>query len=215
MKTKRGFQLYTGMWMFAVLLLAVMLLWNAGDARIINYAGLVRGATQRLVKEEMNGKPDDELIARLDGIIYDLQTGKGDYGLTKNSNKQFQKQLSELNGIWENMKDEINSVRSGSTSDVRLYDLSQQHFELADRLVMQAEQDSNHKLIGFILVYFFILFLSIVVFLIVNKRNQRKLETAISTDKLTGLLNRRALNLLPQACCASRQKANLLLLHLI
>ena len=78
MKTKRGFQLYTGMWLLAVLLLVVMLLWNVGDARIINYAGLVRGATQRLVKEEMSGKPDDELIARLDGIIYDLQTGKGE-----------------------------------------------------------------------------------------------------------------------------------------
>lgn len=190
MKTKRGFQLYTGMWLLAVLLLVVMLLWNVGDARIINYAGLVRGATQRLVKEEMSGKPDDELIARLDGIIYDLQTGKGEYGLTKNNNKQFQEQLYELDGIWKNIKDEINFVRSGNTSDTRLYDLSQQHFEMADRLVLQAEQDSNHKLISFILVYFFILFLSIVVFLIVNKRNQRKLETAVSTDKLTSLLNR-------------------------
>ena len=66
MRTKRGFQLYTGMWLLAVLLLVVMLLWNVGDARIINYSGLVRGATQRLVKEEMNSKPDDELIVRLD-----------------------------------------------------------------------------------------------------------------------------------------------------
>ena len=81
-------------------------------------------------------------------------------------------------------------MRTGSTPDAKLYDLSQQHFEMADRLVLQAELDSNHKLISFILVYFFILFLSIIIFLIVNKRNQRKLETAISTDKLTGLLNR-------------------------
>ena len=95
-----------------------------------------------------------------------------------------------MNGVWENIKDEINFVRSGSASDARLYDLSQQHFEMADRLVLRAEQDSNHKLISFILVYFFILFLSIIIFLIVNRRNQRKLETAVSTDKLTGLLNR-------------------------
>lgn len=189
MRTKRGFQLYTGMWLLAVLLLAVMLLWTVGDARIINYSGLVRGATQRLVKEEMNGMPDDELIARLDGIIYDLQTGKGDFGLTKSSDKEFQKQLSELNEIWGRIKDEIYSVRSGN-ADAGLYDLSQRHFEMADRLVMQAEQDSNHKLVNFILVYFLILFLSIAVFFIVNRRNQKKLETAASTDKLTGLLNR-------------------------
>lgn len=190
MRTKRGFQLYTGMWLLAVLLLIMMLLWNAGDARIINYSGLVRGATQRLVKEEMNGRPDDELITRLDGIIYDLQTGRGDYGLAKNNNKDFQNRLSELNEIWKDMKDEITSVRSGSTSDERLYELSQQHFEMADQLVLRAEQNSNHKLISFISVYFLILLLSIAVFVIVNKRNQKKLETATSTDKLTGLLNR-------------------------
>ncbi len=205
MRTKRGFQLYTGMWGLAVLLLIVMLLWNAGDARIINYAGLVRGATQLLVKEEMNGKPDDELIERLDGIIYDLKTGKGEYGLSKNGDKQFQKQLYELNEIWEDIKDEINFVRSGTTSDAKLFDLSQQHFEMADRLVMQAEQDSNHKLTSFILVYFFILLLSIVVFLIVNIRNQRKLKMAESTDKLTGLLNRAGFE--PAAANLLRQQA--------
>ena len=79
MRTKRGFQLYTGMWVIAVLLLVVMLWRNVGDARIINYSGLVRGATQRLVKEELDGQPDDELIARLNGIIYDLRTGEGAY----------------------------------------------------------------------------------------------------------------------------------------
>lgn len=189
MRTKRGFQLYTGMWLLAVLLLALMLIRTVGDARIINYSGLVRGATQRLVKEEMNDKPDDELIVQLDGIIYDLQTGKGDFGLTKNNDKEFQRQLSELNGVWSSIKDEIYAVRSGR-SKLELYTLSQQHFEMADRLVLQAEQDSNHKLVNFILVYFLILLLSIAVFFIVNKRNEKTLETAVSTDKLTGLLNR-------------------------
>lgn len=32
--------------------------------------------------------------------------------------------------------------------------------------------------------------LSIAVFFVVNKRNEKTLETAVSTDKLTGLLNR-------------------------
>mgnify|MGYP000744985677 CR=1 FL=1 len=38
-----------------------------GNARVINYTGVVRGATQRLVKEELKGRADDALIARLDG----------------------------------------------------------------------------------------------------------------------------------------------------
>ena len=37
-----------------------------GNAKVINYAGIVRGATQRLVKEELNGIPNDLLIEKLD-----------------------------------------------------------------------------------------------------------------------------------------------------
>ena len=48
-----------------------------GNARVINYTGVVRGATQRLVKEELEGHRDDALISRLDGIIEELRTGKG------------------------------------------------------------------------------------------------------------------------------------------
>ncbi|MFQ7551475.1 MAG: hypothetical protein ACLRMZ_15560 [Blautia marasmi] len=48
-----------------------------GNARVINYTGVVRGATQRLVKEELEGRRDDALIDKLDGIIEELRTGKG------------------------------------------------------------------------------------------------------------------------------------------
>ena len=48
-----------------------------GNARVINYAGVVRGATQRLVKQELKGQPNDVLIARLDGILTELATGEG------------------------------------------------------------------------------------------------------------------------------------------
>ena len=34
-----------------------------GNAKVINYAGIVRGATQRLVKEELNGIPNDLLLS--------------------------------------------------------------------------------------------------------------------------------------------------------
>ena len=40
-----------------------------GTARVINYAGLVRGDTQRAVKLEITGTRNDELIAYLDDIL--------------------------------------------------------------------------------------------------------------------------------------------------
>ena len=54
-----------------------------GNARIINYTGVVRGATQRLVKQEINGFPNDALIDRLDGILQGLSTGEGQDNLTR------------------------------------------------------------------------------------------------------------------------------------
>ena len=49
--------------------------------QLINYVGIVRGATQRLVKLELSGEPGDELIGYLDGILDNLATGQGEYGL--------------------------------------------------------------------------------------------------------------------------------------
>lgn len=42
-----------------------------GTARVINYAGLVRGATQREVKLEITGNQNEELIKYLDDIFLD------------------------------------------------------------------------------------------------------------------------------------------------
>ena len=45
--------------------------------KLINYVGIVRGASQRVVKLETNGRPDDELIGYVDDILDELVTGHG------------------------------------------------------------------------------------------------------------------------------------------
>ena len=52
-----------------------------GTARVINYAGLARGATQREVKLEITGYQNDELIQYLDDILNGLKYGDGNYNL--------------------------------------------------------------------------------------------------------------------------------------
>ena len=47
---------------------------------LINYLGIVRGATQRLVKLELQQQPRDELIAYIDDLIYALTHTDGKYG---------------------------------------------------------------------------------------------------------------------------------------
>ena len=54
-----------------------------GTARVINYAGLVRGATQREVKLEITGNQDEELINYLDDILSGLRYQDGHYDLVR------------------------------------------------------------------------------------------------------------------------------------
>ena len=64
-----------------------------GNARVVNYAGVVRGASQMLVKQELSGMQDDALIKRLDKLILGLQKGDDENDLICLDDKDFQQQL--------------------------------------------------------------------------------------------------------------------------
>ena len=62
---------------FLILILVVLIIFMMiqisrlqGTARVINYAGLVRGATQREIKLEITGNQNDGLIKYLDDILF-------------------------------------------------------------------------------------------------------------------------------------------------
>lgn len=115
-----------------------------GNARIINYAGVVRGATQRLVKQELNGQPNDALISKLDGILAELATGEGENGLGRLKDAEFQALLSQMQAQWAGLKDNILHVRQGR-HETELYSQSEIFFELADRTVTAAELYSERQ----------------------------------------------------------------------
>ena len=55
----------------------IQISWLQGTARVINYAGLVRGATQREVKLEITENRNEELIKYLDDILSGLRYQDG------------------------------------------------------------------------------------------------------------------------------------------
>ncbi|GKI14162.1 GGDEF-domain containing protein [Oscillospiraceae bacterium] len=190
MRKKHELLGYTSMWLVAVLVLIALLAQSVGDARIVNYSGIVRGATQKLVKEELNGQRDDALILRLDGIIDNLQTGRGEYQLNKSYSGAFQTELAELKSLWSDMKTEIDRVRVGEAGGQVLFEMSQRHFELADRMVMSAEEYADTKLIVSISFYLAVLLFSVVIYLTVGRRGRAAVEKSLYSDHLTGILNR-------------------------
>jgi len=113
-----------------------------GNARVINYIGIVRGATQRLIKKELNQTPDDNLIERLDKILSGLANGSDEFGLVKLKSPQFQSLLTEMQGEWADIKEAIYRYRDGGTNDT-LYEMSEEYFDLADKTVATAEEYSE------------------------------------------------------------------------
>ena len=90
--------------------LAILIVWMMnlvsgiqGAARIINYAGLVRGKTQRIVKLEISGQPQDGMIADIDAFIAGLRFGSDELSLVRLNNDAFQSKMQELTTrpVWQ------------------------------------------------------------------------------------------------------------------
>ena len=106
--------------------------------RLINYVGIVRGATQRLVKLELAQEPHDDLIAYLDGIQDELRTGEGPYGLIRPDDLEYNNNLSQLQRLWGTLKEDILAARQDKTASAALLRASEDYFDLANKTVFHA-----------------------------------------------------------------------------
>ena len=114
-----------------------------GTARVINYAGLVRGATQREIKLEITGTQNDGLIRYLDDIISGLKYQDGHYNLIKLKDKTYQEKLEVQSDYWEKLKSEIAAVRQNGYENTDIVAMSETYFEMADETVFAAQNYSQ------------------------------------------------------------------------
>ncbi|KPI50661.1 diguanylate phosphodiesterase [Clostridioides difficile] len=125
--------------------ISIKLIHNIGDyGKLINYVGIVRGASQRLSKLEMNNKPNDELIDYIDGILHELITGDGKYGLVDADCKKYNEYLFLLEKKWKDLNNEIEKVRMNEENN-HLLDISEEFFDLANSTVFEIENFSKEK----------------------------------------------------------------------
>ena len=119
-----------------------------GTARVINYAGLVRGATQREIKLEVTGTPNDELIQYLDDILSGLKFADGHYDLVSLPDADYQQKLSAQMAYWNQLKDEIYRVRTDGYEDTDIVEMSENYFHMADETVSAAEVYSENTAVA-------------------------------------------------------------------
>lgn len=114
-----------------------------GTARVINYAGLVRGATQREVKLEITGTENDELIQYLDDVFSGLKYEDGHYDLIKLKDDNYLQKLDIQMNYWQSLKREISKVRVSGYENTDIVSMSETYFGLADDTVSAAEKYSE------------------------------------------------------------------------
>lgn len=88
-----------------------------GTARVVNYAGLVRGKTQRIVKLEISGTPEDDLLGDVASYIEGLRFGSSELNLARLDDADFQTKMTALSGEFDDLK--TSSSLSVSTATPR------------------------------------------------------------------------------------------------
>ena len=182
--------------------------------KLINYVGIVRGATQRLVKLELEDQPNDRLMLYLDGILLELNGEEGEYGLPSPDDPAYQEDLKKLTWMWEQVKEHISAYRAGVEDNTSLLALSESYFNQANDTVFSAEAYTARQIhillvtcivmLGIILLtWVFILWAVSKKFVLLEDTNQ-KLSDLARRDVLTGVyqleaFKENAQNLLDQA----------------
>lgn len=170
-----------------------------GNARVVNYAGIVRGATQREIKLEISGQEDDELIEYLDDIFSGLMHGGGKYQLTKLDDAEYNERLNTLNDYWSELKDEIEKVREVGYENTDIISMSEEYFHLADLTVGAAEDYSQkcatqisyiEKIMTVVMVLIVLMLIKQFVNEIMLMRNNKELAKKAYIDLHTGLPNK-------------------------
>jgi diguanylate cyclase (GGDEF)-like protein len=169
-----------------------------GTARVVNYAGLVRGTTQRIVKLEDAGQPQDDLLKAVDSYINGLRYGSDDLNLVR-LDDEYQAKMTELANYFDELCVEIIRVREVGYENTDIISMSEEFFGICDDATRLAEDYSQEKasalnyLEGLVIIDIMGLVATFAVELVRAVRTaalNRELQNKVYLDEATGLPNK-------------------------
>jgi len=155
----------------------------ADNARVVNYSGLVRGATQRLVKLEIAGQQSGKLITQLDRIVNGLINGDKELKLPRAQDQEFLAKMREVERAWGGLKETIQRARQDKAHTDSLLKESEEYFELTNKAVSIAEGFAEREALTLkamqttLLIFTFIVLIGII--LLSQKRIARPLSDLV------------------------------------
>ncbi len=149
------------------------------DGRVVNFSGIVRGATQRLVKQELSGNKSQDLIPRLDKILRGLIEGDGDLGLPKATNNNFLLKIKEVESYWVKLKKIIDNNRVNLDLPKELLRASEEYWELTNAAVFAAEEFSQDNVTRLKLTQLIIFLIDVMLLAFIHRKIMQNI-----TDRL-------------------------------
>ena len=116
-----------------------------GTARVVNYAGLVRGKTQRIIKLEDAKQPQDEMIESVSSFIEGLRYGSDEQNLVRLDDHAFQNKMKELDEHFQELQKEIRQVRKEGYENTEIIEKSEAFFGICDEATGLAEKYAQKK----------------------------------------------------------------------
>lgn len=189
----------TSLLIVLILIIILMVSRIQGTARVVNYAGLVRGKTQRIVKLEDARMPQDDMIVDVKGYIKGLRFGSEELDLVSLDDKAFQVKMEELDAYFDTLKQEIDLVRQVGYENTNIIEKSEIFFNLCDvatglaesysqRIATRLKQFETLTVIDIVILVFMILY-ELLKALRYAKAN-RELKSKIYLDEATRLPNK-------------------------
>lgn len=170
-----------------------------GTARVVNYAGLVRGKTQRIVKLEITGTRSDDMINDIESFIGGLRSGNEELNLVCLDDEAFQNKMTELADYFEVLKNEICRVRELGTEQTDIIAISENFFGICDDATGLAEAYSQRKATSLSVTEKFITADIVLLMLLIGiefiravryAAQNRALKKKVYLDSATGLPNK-------------------------
>lgn len=117
---------------------------NQSNGKIVNYCGVVRGATQRVMKLHLLGQPTQEHIAKVEKAMDGIIEGSEELGLPVPRDEALVAQMQEIRSYW---KEQVLPQMS-ATSSIKLLENSEELFNKSNAAVSQAEKFSAQGIVS-------------------------------------------------------------------
>ncbi len=139
------------------------------DGRVVNFSGIVRGAIQKLIKNELANYPNDQEITKMDRIIQGLIDGDKSFDLPGEKSKKFKDAVNIVQQKWQILKSEIIAFRQGKITKKELLKISEKFWIVSNEATFAAENIALNNIQSLRQLYLLLFGINLVVLSVIWK----------------------------------------------